>query len=66
MILTLQSADEIQQSRLRLRERGVDFSQPARARLWRWMYTLRFRHYLAPADIQKSWDVANAAKLIEQ
>src|SRR4051794_9966469 len=66
MILTLQSAAEIQQSRSQLRERGVDFSQPSRARLWRWVYALRFRRHLAPADVKKSWDVATAAKLIEE
>jgi SAM-dependent methyltransferase len=66
MILTLKSEQELHASRAELAARGLDFSDPARVRLWRLLYHARFRTPLPPADPMKSWDVAEALKVIEQ
>jgi SAM-dependent methyltransferase len=65
MILVLKSTDELEASRRELAARGLDFSDPARARFWRLLYRARFRHALPPADLMKSWDVARSIKIIE-
>ena len=65
MILTLKSTDELEASRRELAARGLDFSDPARARFWRLLYHARFRDALPPADLMKSWDVAQAIKILE-
>jgi SAM-dependent methyltransferase len=65
MILTLRSTDELEASRRELAARGLDFSNPARARFWRLLYHARFRDTLPPADLMKSWDVAHSIKIIE-
>jgi len=65
MILTLQSDAELADCRAVLRRRGLDFSDPARARFWRLLYRARFRMPLPPADPLKSWDVRHALELIE-
>ncbi|GAC1475134.1 MAG: hypothetical protein NVSMB9_26940 [Isosphaeraceae bacterium] len=65
MILTLKSQDELRSCRSELAARNLDFSDPSRARFWRLLYRLRFRMELPPADFLKSWDVANAVKVLE-
>jgi len=65
MILTLKSDDELRACRAELKARGLDFSDPRRARLWRLLFRLRFRTPLPPADVAKSWDVANAVRVLE-
>ena len=65
MILTLKSNDELLACRAELNARNLDFSLPGRTRLWRLLYQARFRAPLLPADVQKSWDVAHAVKIIE-
>ncbi len=66
MILTLKSNDELLACRAELNARNLDFSQPGRTRFWRLLYQARFRTPLPPADVQKSWDVAHAVKIIEK
>jgi SAM-dependent methyltransferase len=66
MILTLKSNDELLACRAELNARNLDFSDPARARFWRMLYQLRFRMALPPADVTKSWDVANAVRVLEE
>jgi SAM-dependent methyltransferase len=66
MIRVLQSRTELQESRERLRRRGLDFTDPKKAAFWRALYHLRFRAPLAVADLLKSWDVALAAEVIER
>lgn len=66
MILTLKSRDELSACRAELGARNLDFSDPARARIWRWIYGIRFRRTLPPADQLKSWDVAHAVKILEK
>ncbi len=65
MMLTLKSQDDLQACRAQLRERGLDFSDPKRLGLWRLPYKIRYRVDLPNADVLKSWDVANALRLIE-
>jgi SAM-dependent methyltransferase len=66
MILTLKSLDELSACRRALAARGLDFTDPGRARLWRWMYAARFRRALPPADPMKSWDVARSVEVVER
>jgi SAM-dependent methyltransferase len=65
MMLTLKSQQDLDDCRAELRNRELDFSDPKRLGLWRWPYQIRFRVALPNADVLKSWDVANALKLIE-
>ena len=65
MIRTLQSREELTMSREELRKRGLDFTDPKRTQLWRFFYRLRFRQPAPDVDFIKSWDVANAARMIE-
>jgi SAM-dependent methyltransferase len=65
MMLTLKSDNDLRASRTLLRQRGLDFSDPKRLGLWRLPYKIRFRVDLPNADVLKSWDVANALRLIE-
>jgi SAM-dependent methyltransferase len=65
MILTLKSNHEIQACRAELKRRNLDFTDPRRTRLWRWLFQLRYRTALQPTDAMKSWDVANTARIVE-
>ncbi|MDM9383275.1 methyltransferase domain-containing protein [Chlorogloeopsis sp. ULAP01] len=66
MLQTLQSWQEIQNSREQLQERGLDFTDPLKTRFWRFLFDLRFRYQLLPPqpDVTKSWDVAKAVEVI--
>jgi SAM-dependent methyltransferase len=66
MIKLLQSWQELEDARSWLRTRGIDFTEASKARIWRLLYTLRFRTKAPPADKLKSWDVANMVQLIEK
>jgi SAM-dependent methyltransferase len=66
MIQILQSREQLEQSRERLRARNLDFTDPARARFWRMVYRVRYRTPLPPADFIKSWDVCSAVEIIER
>jgi SAM-dependent methyltransferase len=66
MMLTLKSKDDLHVAREQLRRRGLDFTDPKRLGLWKWPYQIRFRARLPRADFMKSWDVANAVRLIER
>jgi len=61
----MQSATDLKASRDELRARGLDFTDQARTRVWRWLYTARFRRLAPVPQLEKSWDVANAVRLIE-
>jgi 2-polyprenyl-3-methyl-5-hydroxy-6-metoxy-1,4-benzoquinol methylase len=67
MIHTLQSWQEISQSRETLQAKGLDFTDPLKTRIWRFLFDLRFRYRLLPPqpDIIKSWDVLQTTKLIQ-
>jgi len=65
MILTLQSSAELSACRDELKQRGLDFTEPSRTRIWRLLFKLRYRTPLQLADELKSWDVARALKVIE-
>jgi SAM-dependent methyltransferase len=66
MMLTMKTDEDLKDSREQLRAKGLDFTDPRRLGLWRLPYRLRFRMDLPKADFVKSWDVANAVRLIEQ
>ncbi|HEY0464529.1 MAG TPA: class I SAM-dependent methyltransferase [Polyangiaceae bacterium] len=66
MLKLLNSMQELEDARSWLRERGVDFTQPSKAWIWRLLFTLRFRTPALPADKLKSWDVASMVQLIEK
>jgi SAM-dependent methyltransferase len=66
MILTLKNDAELHSCRADLRSRGIDFTDPSRNRLWRLLYLCRYRRVFPPADFLKSWDVANAVRVIER
>lgn len=66
MIRTLKTQDELQACRTRLKERGLDFTDPKALALWRLPYKIRYRLDLPSADPIKSWDVLHAIELIEE
>jgi SAM-dependent methyltransferase len=66
MIRTLKSKAELTSCRERLRQRGLDFTDPRAFRFWRWPYKLRYRLDLPVADPLKSWDVATALEELER
>jgi len=66
MIRTLQSQDEILLCQEKLRDRGLDFCERRRTRLWRLLYRVRFRQIAPKVEPLKSWDVANIVQLIEK
>jgi SAM-dependent methyltransferase len=66
MIKLLHSWQGLEDARSWLRTRGIDFTQSSKARLWRLLYSVRFRKAAPPADKLKSWDVTNMVQLIER
>jgi SAM-dependent methyltransferase len=66
MIQTLKSWQEIQRSREQLRDKGLDFTDPVKTSLWRFIFDIRFRYRSLPPhpDVTKSWDVAKAVEII--
>ena len=66
MMITMKAAGDIAAARARLAGWGLDFSDPARLRVWRWLYRLRFRSAMQPVDVKKSWDVAGAVGVIRE
>jgi SAM-dependent methyltransferase len=66
MIKLLQSWQDLEDARGWLRDRGIDFTDASKTRIWRLLYTLRFRTAAPPADKLKSWDVTNMVQLIEK
>lgn len=67
MLKTLQNWQEIQKCRQQLQDKGLDFTEPKKTRLWRFFFDLRFRYnLLCPhPDFIKSWDVVKTTELIE-
>ncbi len=67
MLQTLQTWQEIQNSRQKLKDKGLDFTDTKITRFWRFLFDLRFRYNLLPPqpDITKSWDVLKTTEVIE-
>lgn len=66
MLRVLESLDQIEGARARLREMGLDSSQGWRRGLFVSMFALRYRSLPPPVALNKSWDVCSMTDNIRQ
>lgn len=66
MIRVLESQEQIQASRRRLNELGVDTSRGLSRRLFQLLFALRFRRLPGPVAVNKSWDVLTMLETIQE
>lgn len=66
MIKVMNSWQELEDARAWLHTQDIDFTDPSKARLWRWLFAARFRVPAPTTDKLKSWDVANMVQCIER
>lgn len=66
MLRILKNQAQVDDARLKLRERGCDTSVGASRRLFQFLYLLRFRRAAPDVAINKSWDVYSILDAVEE